>query len=78
MSNLSPAPGTPQTATKAVVAAVLSFLGAFLVALIAAVSGRTDLDTLKADQWVAIVIGAAVTAVATYGGTYQAKNKARV
>lgn len=78
MSNLSPAPGTPQTATKAVVAAVLSFLGAFLVALIAAVGGRTDLDTLKADQWVAIVVGAAVTAAATYGGTYQAKNKARV
>jgi hypothetical protein len=74
MSNLSPAPGTPQTATKAVVAAVLSFLGAFFVALITAVSGRTDLDTLKTDQWVAILVGAVLTAGATYGGTYKTKN----
>lgn len=47
---------------KAVVAGVL----AFLTALYATLQGRTDLDTMKAMDWFIVVLGAVVTAGATY------------
>lgn len=76
MSNLSAAPGTPQTATKATAAAVAGFLLAFLGSLIASVQGREDLDTLGVVEWLIIVGTAVVTAGGAYGATYQAKNRA--
>jgi len=77
MSDNSPAPGTPQTSTKAAVAAVLGFVGAFVVSLAAATVGRTDLDTLTKSQWLVLVLGALATAVVSFGGTYRARNKAK-
>lgn len=77
MSNLSPAPGTPQTPTKAVIAAVVSFLGAFIVALSAAVADRTDLDSMKTDEWFVVILGALATACVTGGLTYTVRNQAK-
>ena len=76
MSNLSPAPGTPQSSAKAVVAAVVSFVGTFIFALWASVKDRTDLDTMTTVQWIVVVLGALATAVATGGFTYSVQNKA--
>lgn len=76
MSNLSPAPGTPQTSTKATAAAVAGFLIAFLGSLIASVQGREDLETLGTIEWLIIIGTAVVTAGGAYGAAYQAKNRA--
>jgi nucleoside recognition membrane protein YjiH len=75
MSNLSPAPGTPQTNTKAYLAGALSFVGTFLFALWASVKDRTDIDTMTATQWLIVLLGAAATALATGGFTYKIANK---
>lgn len=50
---------------KAVAAFVLAFLGA----LLATVQGRTDLDSMKAVDWLIVVGSALVTAGATYAVT---------
>lgn len=76
MSNYSAAPGVPQTASKATAAAVVGFLVAFIGALAAAVAGRTDLDTLKWEQWLVVILTAAATALGAGGAAYQAKNRA--
>jgi hypothetical protein len=47
---------------KAVVAFVLSFL----TALYATLQGKTDLDSMGALDWLIVVMGAVVTAGATY------------
>jgi hypothetical protein len=52
---------------KAVVAFVLSFL----TALYATLQGRTDLDSMKAIDWLIVIMGAVVTA----GGTYLVSNQ---
>lgn len=73
---MSPAPGVPQTATKAAVAAVLGFVGTFIFALWEAVSGRqTELDTMTRTNWVIIILGALVTAAAAAGLTWRIPNK---
>lgn len=55
----------PHKPYKAVAAFVLSFL----TALFATVQGRTDLDTMKVADWLIVLIGAVVTAGATYAVT---------
>jgi hypothetical protein len=75
MSNLSPAPGTPQTSTKAVVATVVAFLGTFIFGLWSALKDRTDLDTMTTSQWLVVVLGALATAFAAFVGTYSVQNK---
>lgn len=46
--------------------AIAAFVLAFLTALYATVQGRTDLDTMGALDWGIVVLGAVVTAGATY------------
>jgi uncharacterized membrane protein YcaP (DUF421 family) len=46
--------------------AVVAFVLAFLTALYATLQGRTDLESMKALDWVIVVLGAVVTAGATY------------
>lgn len=58
----------PQTKpTKAIVAFVLTFCAS----LLATIQGRTDLDTMRALDWVIVVLSAVVTA----GGVYAVENK---
>jgi uncharacterized membrane protein YeaQ/YmgE (transglycosylase-associated protein family) len=75
MSNLSPAPGTPQTSTKAVVSAVGAFVGTFIFGLWQALADRTDLDSMTNTQWLIVVLGALATSFATGGFTYATQNK---
>jgi hypothetical protein len=77
MAGVTPAPGTPQTGTKAVVAAGLSFVGTFIFALWQAVSDKTDLDSMTNTQWLIVVLGALATSFATGGFTYAVQNKAK-
>lgn len=72
----SPAPGTPQTATKAVYGAIAGFVFAFLTALYATLQGRTDLDNAKPLDWFIIILGALVTAGTVGGLVFQTKNRA--
>lgn len=76
MSANSPAPGTPQTANKAINGGILAFIGAFIFALWASIQGRPEIDTLKATDWLIIILGAVVTALGAAGATYQTKNRA--
>jgi hypothetical protein len=46
--------------------AIAAFVLAFLTALYASLQGRPELETLKAIDWIIIVLGAVVTAGATY------------
>jgi hypothetical protein len=77
MSNLSPAPGVPQTGTKAkyagVVSAGLTFVGAVLAYWIA------DADPFTAKEFGEAVLTGAVAAGVIGGGTgvatYNAQNK---
>jgi hypothetical protein len=58
----TPAPGTPQTATKAWVGAVV----AALASLVATVQGRTDLDTMRVVDWLIVVVSAVVAGLTVY------------
>lgn len=82
MANVNPehsaTPGTPQTATKAVTGAAISFAGTFIFALWVAVQDRTDIDTMSTQQWILVVLGALATSVFTGGFTYQTRNKPTV
>jgi hypothetical protein len=69
MSNLSPAPGTPQTPTKAYAATALAFLTVVLSAWIADDGGVT------AKEIVAWIVSAAIGAGLTGGVTYKVQNK---
>lgn len=71
----SPAPGTRQTGTKAIVSAVIAFIGVFIVSLWQALQDKTNLNTMSASQWVLVVLGALATAIVTYGATYQIPNQ---
>lgn len=75
MAGNSPAPGTPQTGSKAVAAGVVAFIIAFLTALYATLQGRTDLDNAKPLDWFIIILGALVAAGGTAFAAYQTKNK---
>lgn len=69
MSNLSPAPGVPQTGTKAYVAAALSFIVAFGVYWIA------DKDPFTAKDMGEAAISGLVASGLIGGSTYKVKNK---
>lgn len=71
---LSPAPGTPQTAVKAVIASVVSFFGTFIVSLWTIVSGRPDIDNLSTTHWLIIILGSLATTVTAGGLVYQIPN----
>lgn len=70
-TDLSPAPGTPQTPTKALVATVLTVVGAFLTAWIADDGGANFQEVLT---W---AISALVTGGVVGAGTFQVKNRAK-
>jgi hypothetical protein len=46
--------------------AIVAFVLAFLTALYATLQGRPDVDQMKALDWAIVVLGAVVTAGATY------------
>lgn len=46
--------------------AIVTFVLTFLAALLATVQGRTDLESMKAVDWLIVVVSAAVTAGAVY------------
>lgn len=69
MSNLSPAPGTPQTSTKAYVAGALAFAAAFVTYWIA------DVDPFTAKEMGEAALSGAVAAGLIGGGTHAVKNK---
>jgi hypothetical protein len=64
MSNYSPAPGTPQTGTKAVVAAVVSAVVAFIMYWVVDPGAFTGADVVEA--LVAAVLASGLTGVPTY------------
>ena len=67
MAPVTPAPGVPQTGTKAYIAAGLGFIGAFLTTLLTV---WTDTDPLTARDFIvataAAVTSGAVTGIVTY------------
>ena len=69
MSNHSPAPGVPQTATKAYASAALSFAAAFLAYWIA------DKDPFTAKEIGEAALTGAIAAGFVGGGTYKVKNR---
>jgi hypothetical protein len=71
MSTNSPAPGTPQTGTKAYVAAALSFVAAFVTYWIA------DVDPFTAKEVGEAALTGAVAAGLIGGGTFATKNTAK-
>lgn len=46
--------------------AVAAFVLAFLTALYASLQGRETLDTMSVQEWLIVILGAVVTAGATY------------
>lgn len=70
MTHLSPTPGTPQTPTKAVVSAALTFVAAFVTYWIA------DVDPFTAKEMGEAALTGAVASGIIGGGTYAVKNKA--
>jgi hypothetical protein len=73
MSNInSPAPGTPQTGTKATGAAIIGFIGAFLAAFVNDWSGSQDVDV---HTIVVAILAALATAAAGGVATYNITNK---
>lgn len=75
-NGMSPAPGVPQTPTKAVWSGVGAFVATFIVALSAATAGRDDLDSLGVRAWVIVILGALATTAVAGGLTYKVKNTA--
>lgn len=71
MNDTSPAPGTPQTATKALVATVLTAVTVFVSAWIADDNGTSTQEVLS---W---IVSALVAAGVVGYPTYQVKNRAK-
>lgn len=67
----SPTPGTPQTSTKAYVAAALSFVAAFVTYWIA------DVDPFTSKEVGEAALTAAIAAGIIGGSTHTIKNKAK-
>ena len=73
MTTSSPSPGTPQTATKAQVAAIVAFLFTTVIAAVTEyLDGRDEIELRGV--LISIVLGL-VTALPTYVATYNATNK---
>lgn len=72
MSGNTPAPGTPQTGTKATIAAVLAFVSGFLTTL---VSDWTGDGPVTAHTLVVAIIGGLVALGVTGVATYNIPNK---
>jgi hypothetical protein len=70
--NLSPAPGTPQNALKAEVAAAVSALAIFLGALLVEWTGS---DPLEARDFVVALAAALAGGALTGGATYSVSNQ---
>lgn len=75
MTTNSPTPGTPQTATKAVLAGVGAFFATFIVSLSTATLGRDDIDSLGTGAWLLVVLGSLAATIVSGGFAYQVKNK---
>lgn len=75
VDGLSAAPGTPQTATKAVVAAIVSLLGAAVLTLLTYVTGDETLSDVTFGEWLAVAAGVLAVGGATGGAVFQAVNK---
>lgn len=71
----SPAPGTPQTGTKAWVAAISTTLGAVLVALIGFVTGDETLADVTVAEWLYVSLAALGAGGITGAATYQVTNR---
>lgn len=71
MSNQTPAPGTPQTGTKAYVATALTFITTFVGVWIA------DTDPFTAKEVAGALVTAAVASGITGGATYVTANRVR-
>jgi hypothetical protein len=71
MTTSTPAPGVPQTPTKAYVALGVSFLAVFFGALLVE---WTDSDPLEARDFIVALVAALVGGGITGGATYQVKN----
>lgn len=69
MSNYSPAPGTPQTGTKGLVAGIVAFVVAFGLYYVA------DEDPFTKKEIVEALLLALVGSGLTGGATYVARNK---
>lgn len=69
MTNVSPAPGTPQTSRKAQVAAAVSTIGAVLTFIIAYFPDNNDLQL-----WGGLILGV-LTIVATAYGVWKTPNQ---
>ncbi len=75
MSNLSPAPGVPQTNTKAVVAGAISLVVAGLGSLLVAVQSNAPGEpTITAAEWIVIALAVFTAPAATAFGTYKTQN----
>jgi hypothetical protein len=72
---LSPAPGTPQTATKAIWGAVSTLLLAFLTALLPYLTDNAGLTGIPAEGWVTAVIAALASGGITGAVVYQKQNQ---
>lgn len=76
MSDLSPAPGVPQTPTKAIVAAVGSLVTAVCLALLVVLSeGSEGGSSITGVEWVTLLLALVGAPAITGGVTYQAQNK---
>lgn len=73
-SPMSPAPGVPQTPTKAIIAALIGFIGTFVVSLSTALAGKGD-ENITGREWAIIILGALATTIVAGGLTFQIANK---
>lgn len=71
MSNLSPAPGTPQTGAKAYAATALAFLSIFVGAWV------LDTDPVTAKEVASWLVNAAIGSGITGGAAFFVKNSAK-
>jgi hypothetical protein len=70
--SVSPAPGTPQTPTKAIIAAVIAAVGTF----VATVQGRTDLQTMTLVDWLIVVLSSVIAGATVFQIPNQPKRSA--
>ncbi|QSJ04778.1 hypothetical protein [Cellulosimicrobium phage DS1] len=70
-SNLSPAPGTPQTSAKAIAAGVTGGTVAFLSSLIPAASD----NVVTGQEWLTVGLATVLGLAAAFGITWNTPNK---
>lgn len=73
----SPAPGVPQTGTKAIVSSIVSVLGTFVTGILAVIigPGANAIGDIGGKEWITILLCALVSTAAAYGFTYNIPNK---